>query len=110
MSDNELSKEIEDLTREKVIYRTVKAEPGAKWINYFLPQRPGINGRGDLLGGIALWSFIVMLICLLLGGTVIAPWEWLKITIPTLDIEKLTAFLTPIIAAAIKRSVESVKQ
>ncbi len=82
---------------------------GAKWINYLLPRRR--ESRGDLVGGIALWAFGALLVCLVfggshlaLGGTSEAP-KFL-LTIPKIDWALLVGLLTPIVSHVIKGSIE----
>jgi hypothetical protein len=75
-------------------------------INAFLVRRK--DERGDLVGTIALYSFLAMLIALLLGGSEFARWG-LTLRVPALDIQALVALLSPIIAHTVKSTVEGAK-
>lgn len=76
---------------------------GAGWINALLVRRT--DERGDLVGSIALWAFVALLVCLVLGGSSLVI-GGLTLTIPVLDIGALVSLLAPVVLHTIKRGVE----
>ncbi len=90
---------------ESVCVTTARAETRG-WINALLVRRK--EDRGDLVGTIALWSFLAMLFALLLGGSSLDV-GGLHLVVPTLDINALLALLGPIAGHVVKSTVESVK-
>lgn len=79
---------------------------GATWLNYLLPMRR--EHRGDLVAGIALASFLVILAKLLLGGSSLIV-GGASIMIQPIDITSTIALLTPVVGHIVKGSVESKK-
>lgn len=77
------------------------------WINALLVRRK--EERGDLVGTIAIWSFVAMLAALLFGGSSLTV-GGLHLTMPALDVQALVALLSPIIAHTAKSAVEGLRQ
>lgn len=72
---------------------------GAQWWNYLLPKRK--ENRGDLVGGVALFSFIAILFKLVFGGSKLA-FGGSVIMVTALDLTAITGLLVPIIGHIVK--------
>ena len=73
-------------------------------INALLVRRR--DERGDLVGTLALWSFLAMIFCLCLGGSVLEV-GGLRLTVPVLDISALVGLLGPIVGHVVKSTMEA---
>lgn len=93
-----------DPSAEAPIRFEKRESPGSGLLNFFLVKRR--PERGDLVGSIALWSFLSILTCVLFGGSELKT-DILHIVIPTVDWTIVTGLLTPIIAHTLKGAVES---
>jgi hypothetical protein len=78
-------------------------------LNSLLVRRK--DQRGDLVGSLALWAFLGLLVCLVLGGSSVSyggtdARPLINLMVPELDWQSLVALLTPVVAHTVKSTVE----
>ena len=85
---------------------TVMIEPTPAprgFINALLVRRK--DERGDLVGTLALWSFLSLIFCLVLGGSSLTL-GGLHLVVPSISLETLVGLLSPIVGHVIKSTME----